>query len=163
LPMTEAEFVVITKSDQETIELGYKLGTCLAEGDVVALVGELGSGKTWITKGIARGVGISPNTVITSPTFALVNEYQGRATLFHMDIYRLGSLPELLSAGIEEYLYGGGIAVLEWADRWPEILPEHTVRVQLSILDDHSRRISLSGDHARASTIIEAVKKSWPA
>jgi tRNA threonylcarbamoyladenosine biosynthesis protein TsaE len=159
--MTHSEFVAITESDLQTIELGHKLGACLAEGDVVGLVGELGSGKTWLTKGIARGVGVGQDTVITSPTFALVNEYQGRTPLFHMDIYRLGSLSELLSAGIEEYLYGEGVAVLEWADRWPEILPEQTVRVELSILDEHSRRISLSGNHARASIIIQAVKKSW--
>jgi tRNA threonylcarbamoyladenosine biosynthesis protein TsaE len=161
--MTQAGFTVISKSDQETIELGYRLGTCLLEGDVVALVGELGSGKTWFTKGIARGLGVAANTVITSPTFALVNEYQGRITLSHIDIYRLGSLSELLSAGIEEYLYGEGVAVLEWADRWPEILPEQTLRVELFILDDRSRKISLSGNHARAFALIEAVKKDWPA
>jgi tRNA threonylcarbamoyladenosine biosynthesis protein TsaE len=159
--MTPVEFVAITRSDRETIELGYKLGTCLAQGDVVALVGELGSGKTWLTKGIARGVGVAPDTVITSPTFALVNEYQGKTTLFHMDVYRLSSLAEFLSAGIEDYLYGEGVTVLEWADRWPGDLPEQTIRVELFILDDRSRRISLSGDHVRAAVIIQAVKKSW--
>lgn len=129
---------------------------------MVALVGELGSGKTWLTKGIARGLGIGPNTVITSPSFALVNEYPGRPTLFHMDIYRLQTLSELLSAGIEEYLYSGGVAVLEWADRWPEILPDEALRVELFIVSDHARRITLSARHPRASSIIEEIKKRQP-
>jgi tRNA threonylcarbamoyladenosine biosynthesis protein TsaE len=157
-----AQFTLVTESDQETIELGFTLGTLLEEGDVVALVGELGSGKTWFTKGIARGLGVSPSTVITSPSFALVNEYPGRTTLFHMDIYRLGSLSELLSAGIEEYLHSGGVAVLEWADRWPEILPDEVLKVELTIVNDHSRRITLSGRHPRTSSIIEVIKKRRP-
>ena len=154
-------FTLVTQSDQETIDLGFTLGTLLEEGDVVALVGELGSGKTWLTKGIAQGLGVSQETVVTSPSFALVNEYPGRATLFHMDIYRLESLSELLSAGIEEYLHSGGVAVLEWADRWPEILPDETLKVELTIVSDHSRSISLSGRHPRASSIIEAIGKIY--
>jgi tRNA threonylcarbamoyladenosine biosynthesis protein TsaE len=161
LPSGITRFTLVTESDQETMELGFSFGTLLEEGDVVALVGELGSGKTWFTKGIARGLGVSPNTVITSPSFALVNEYPGRATLFHMDIYRLGSLSELLSAGIEEYLHSGGVAILEWADRWPEILPDETLKVELIIVNDHSRSITLSGQHLRASSIIEAIGKIY--
>jgi tRNA threonylcarbamoyladenosine biosynthesis protein TsaE len=157
-----ARFTLVTESDLETIELGFALGTLLEEGDVVALEGELGSGKTWFTKGIARGLGIGPNTVVTSPSFALVNEYPGRTTLFHIDVYRLGSLSELLSAGIEEYLHCGGVAVLEWADRWPEILPDEALKVELAIVNDHSRRITFSGRHPRASFVIEAIKRTRP-
>jgi len=155
-----SRFTVLTESDQETIALGFDLGTLLEEGDVVALAGELGSGKTWFTKGIARGLGIGADTVVTSPSFALVNEYQGRTTLFHIDVYRLGSLSELISAGIEEYLHDGGVAVLEWADRWPEILPDEALTVEFTIVNDHSRRISVSGRHPRASSIMEELKKS---
>jgi tRNA threonylcarbamoyladenosine biosynthesis protein TsaE len=151
---------VETASQAETIQLGRKLGALLKEGDVVALVGELGSGKTWLTKGIALGLGVSPDTVITSPSFALVNEYEGRVTLFHMDVYRLESLSELLSAGLEEYLYSRGVVVLEWADRWPEILTEQTLTVELHIIDDYRRQITLSGKHPRAREFIEAMKKS---
>jgi tRNA threonylcarbamoyladenosine biosynthesis protein TsaE len=155
------DFTVVTKSDQETIELGSTLGACLKQGDVVALAGELGSGKTWFTKGIARGLGIGPNTIITSPSFALVNEYPGKTTFFHIDVYRLESLSELLGAGIDEYLYSGGVAVMEWADRWPEILPDDALRVELVILDEHSRSITFSGRHGRAASVLEAVKKAW--
>jgi tRNA threonylcarbamoyladenosine biosynthesis protein TsaE len=157
-PLKIDPLTIETASQDETIQLGRKLGTRLKEGDVVALVGELGSGKTWLTKGIALGLGVRPDTVVTSPSFALVNEYEGRVTLFHMDVYRLESLSELLSAGLEEYLYSQGVVVLEWADRWPEILTEQTLTVKLRIIDEHRRHITLSGAHLRARELIEALK-----
>jgi tRNA threonylcarbamoyladenosine biosynthesis protein TsaE len=157
--LKEERFTIISRSEQETILIGEEIGSLLAEGDVMALVGELGSGKTWLTKGIARGLGISPATVVTSPSFALVNEYQGRVTLFHMDVYRLETLSEVLSAGMEEYVQAGGVVVLEWANRWPEILPEHTITVELLILDDHSRKITLVSRSPRAAEILGAIEK----
>jgi len=150
---------IITESDQETIAFGRRLGSCLIPGDVVALAGELGSGKTWLTKGIALGLDISPDTVVTSPSFALVNEYQGRMTLFHMDIYRLESLSEFISAGLEEYFQGGEVVVLEWADRWPQILPEQNIKVELLILDDHRREMTLTGEHPRVVEVIEDLRQ----
>lgn len=151
-------FTVITHSDTETIELGQKLGALLEDGDMVALVGELGSGKTWFTKGIALGLGISRKQVITSPSFALVNEYEGEVPFYHMDVYRLGSLSEFLSAGLEEFLHQRGIVAMEWADRWPEILPEKRIKVEFVILDDSRREITLSGHHARANEIINSIR-----
>jgi tRNA threonylcarbamoyladenosine biosynthesis protein TsaE len=127
----------------------------LSEGDVVALVGELGSGKTWFTKGLALGLGVSPDTIVTSPSFTLVNEYKGRYTFYHMDFYRLENLPEVLSAGLEEYLHDTGVVALEWADRWPDILPEKRVMVKFLIIDDRRREITLSGYDPRALEIIE--------
>lgn len=153
-------FTYITVSDEETIILGQKLGDVLTDGDVVALVGELGSGKTWFTKGLAIGLGVSPDTVITSPSFTLVNEYEGRHTFYHMDFYRLGSLSEVLSSGLEQYLHNGGVVALEWADRWPEILPEKRLWVQFAIIDDHRREITLSGDHPRAMQILQNVEEN---
>jgi len=149
-----------TASARETIDLGKKLGEGLAEGDVIALVGELGSGKTWIAKGLALGLGISRDTVITSPSFSLINEYQGRYPLFHIDAYRLDNLSDFLSAGLEEYFYQNGVVVMEWADRWPEILPDWRIEVELTILNDCSRKITLSAHHPRAMAILkETVKK----
>jgi tRNA threonylcarbamoyladenosine biosynthesis protein TsaE len=156
--LEEHTLTITTESDQDTIRVGQGIGGLLLEGDVVGLAGELGSGKTWLTKGIALGLGVNPKTIVTSPSFTLVNEYQGRTTLFHMDVYRLGSLEEALSAGIEEYLHSGGVVILEWADRWPEMLPEHTLRVKLLILDDHRRTIILSGRHARAVELIAQLR-----
>ena len=156
--MEEKTFTITTESDQGTIRVGQEIGRLLMEGDVVGLVGELGSGKTRLTKGIALGLGVNPKTIVSSPSFTLVNEYQGRAALYHMDVYRLGSLDEVLSAGIEETVHTGGVVVLEWADRWPEILPEHTVTVELLIVDEHRRVLTLSGRHPRANEIIAQLK-----
>jgi tRNA threonylcarbamoyladenosine biosynthesis protein TsaE len=146
-----------TNSVKETMRLGRRLGTFLEEGDVVALIGELGSGKTWFTKGLALGLGIDPDTVITSPSFAIVNEYQGRQLLYHMDFYRLDNLSDFITSGLEDYIYNNGIVVMEWADRWPEILPEWRIEIRFLIIDDHSRHIAIHGVSERAIGIMESV------
>jgi len=148
-----------TASDQETIHLGQKLGEALKRGDIIALVGELGSGKTWFTKGLALGSGVSPDTIVTSPSFALINEYEGRYTFFHMDVYRLETLSDFLAAGLDEYFYQDGVVAMEWADRWPEVLPEWRVKVEFVILNSSSRRVILSGYDPRAIEIIKTVEQ----
>ena len=157
--MNERLVIFNTSSDLETVDLGKRLGELLERGDVIALAGELGCGKTWFTKGVAMGLGVSKDAVITSPSFSLVNEYTGRHTLFHMDVYRLENLSDFLSAGLDEYLHQDAVVVMEWADRWPEILPQRGIIVEFTILDNHSRRISLSGDNVRALKIIESLSK----
>jgi tRNA threonylcarbamoyladenosine biosynthesis protein TsaE len=153
------EWVFITESGEETIQAGRDLAPLLEEGDFVGLVGELGSGKTWFTKGIALGLGVSEGTAVTSPSFALVNDYPARFTLVHMDVYRLETLEEFVSAGLEKYLAGKGITVMEWADRWPEVLPPERLEVRFEVLDEHRREITLSGSHPRAVEIIESFRK----
>jgi len=108
---------------------------------------------------LALGLDISPETVITSPSFALMNEYQGRIPLFHMDAYRLEKLSAFLSAGLEEYFYEEGVVAMEWAGRWPKILPGSRVTVSMEVLDKVSRRIVLSGSHPRAIEILEELEK----
>jgi len=156
--LKEKVIIYSTISDQETIKLGKRLGELLKEGDVVALVGELGSGKTWFAKGLALGLGVGSNTVITSPSFALVNEYEGKSTFYHMDLYRLQDLSELHSAGLDEYLQTEAVVIMEWADRWPEMLPDHRIKVALTIIDDSSRKIVLSGHHHRALELLSALE-----
>ncbi len=146
---------VHTFSADETIGLGQKLGVLLTPGDVLALIGELGSGKTRFAKGVGLGLDVTSDTVITSPSFSLLNEYQGRCPFFHIDGYRLTQLSEFLSAGLEEYFYQDGVSALEWADRWPEILPEWTLEIKIAILEPQTRKITLSGGHPRVLTIIE--------
>ena len=154
-----ASFTIQSESDERTIALGRILGGLLRQGDTVGLAGELGSGKTWFTKGIAQGLGVPPGIIVASPSFALVNEYEGVITLYHMDIYRLESEGEFISAGLEEYLYSKGVAVVEWADRWPGILPEQSLWVRFEIVDDRHREVTLSGHHPRAVEMIESFEK----
>lgn len=156
----EAKYLTyLSNSDRDTIEFGKRIASFLKERDVLALIGELGSGKTWFTKGIALGLGIPSDRVVTSPSFALVNEYAGTFPLYHMDVYRLQNLSDFLNAGLEEYLYTDGIIVMEWADRWPEILPEYSLTAAFEIIDDHRREITLSGHHPRAVEIVEQVER----
>lgn len=157
--MAEQGLTYVSQSDEETVEFGRRIASFLKEGDVLALIGELGSGKTWLTKGVALGLGVSPHMVVTSPSFSLVNEYEGRCLLYHMDVYRLQSLSEFVAAGLEEYLYAGGVTVMEWADRWPEILPGETLKVNFSIIDDRQRRLTLSGDSDRAAEVIDSLRE----
>ena len=156
--MKEECVICHTSSAGETVDLGRQLGGFLTRGDVISLAGELGSGKTWFTKGVGLGLGIARDMIITSPSFSLVNEYEGRHTLFHLDAYRLGNLSDFLGAGLDEYFYQDGVVVMEWADRWPWILPDHRLKVEFVIMDDHSRKITMSGYHPRAVEILEEIK-----
>ncbi|MDI3534779.1 MAG: tRNA threonylcarbamoyladenosine biosynthesis protein TsaE [Thermosediminibacterales bacterium] len=119
-----------TESVEETQNLGERIGKNLQPGDVICLVGELGSGKTALAQGIARGLGVKD--YITSPTFNIIKEYMGRYPLYHMDVYRLGGVHEMDDLGYEEYFYSNGITLIEWADRIQEILPEEYLLIEIS-------------------------------
>ncbi|HOV25144.1 MAG TPA: tRNA (adenosine(37)-N6)-threonylcarbamoyltransferase complex ATPase subunit type 1 TsaE [Pseudobacteroides sp.] len=119
-----------TVSQDETCALGRKLGEILKAGDVVCLVGDLGTGKTAFTKGIAEALGISG--YITSPTFTFVNEYQGRLPMFHFDVYRIGEPEDLFEIGFEEYLERDGVVIIEWADMIKDILPSEYIWVEIN-------------------------------
>jgi tRNA threonylcarbamoyladenosine biosynthesis protein TsaE len=121
------------------------LGRHLSTGAVVALYGELGSGKTCLTQGIAKGLEVPQGFYITSPTFALINEYPGRIPLFHMDFYRMTDMSEFDEIGIDEILSSDGIAVIEWADKFPSALPKERLDLSLTILDDQKRALVLTG------------------
>jgi tRNA threonylcarbamoyladenosine biosynthesis protein TsaE len=146
-------------SDRETVELGRTLGSLLGEGDVLALVGDLGCGKTWFTKGLALGLGVPPDIVVTSPSFSLVNEYTGRCVFIHIDAYRIGSVSEFLAAGLEEYFFQDAVVAVEWADRWPELLPDHRLWIRFRITGDTSRELTLKGHHVRAVSILDRFEK----
>ena len=131
----------ISHSPAETESLGETFGRAMRRRMVVALSGDLGSGKTQLVKGIARGLGITAR--VHSPTFTLVNEYPGgRLPLFHLDLYRLETRSQLLSAGVEEYLNPDGVTVIEWAERLQEALPAGTLFVNIEILSETERRIT---------------------
>jgi tRNA threonylcarbamoyladenosine biosynthesis protein TsaE len=112
---------------EETIALGQKLGALLQKGDCVCLTGDLGTGKTAFTGGIAKSLEI--DDYITSPTFTIVNEYEGRLPLYHFDVYRISDASEMLETGYDEYISGDGIKVIEWAELISEILPDERIDV----------------------------------
>lgn len=133
------EAMIISQSVAETMQFGRQLASALKPGDVVALSGDLGTGKTCLVKGIAAGLGITH--AVTSPTFTLIHDY---GSLVHIDLYRLDSEREALHIGIEEYLPGKSITVIEWAERITPLLPAHTKRIHLSVVDENSRRIEVT-------------------
>jgi len=124
-----------------TSELGRRIGERLLAGDVLALWGELGAGKTFFARSIARGLGIPPATPITSPTFTFINEYDGRLHLYHLDLYRLADPDELETLPWREVLYGTGVAVIEWPERFGSFLPEERFDLRLKITGEVSREI----------------------
>jgi tRNA threonylcarbamoyladenosine biosynthesis protein TsaE len=128
-------------SPEATAAAGEALGLDLGAGDVVALYGELGAGKTCFVQGLARGLGVT--TRATSPTFVLVNEYRGRLAVHHVDAYRTGSLAELVDLGLLDLMGGDGVTVIEWADRAEALLPERTVRVRIEGVGDEPRTLTI--------------------
>ncbi|HOW83166.1 MAG TPA: tRNA (adenosine(37)-N6)-threonylcarbamoyltransferase complex ATPase subunit type 1 TsaE [Spirochaetota bacterium] len=140
-PFTEIKMKkeLITRSSEETLMFGEKFGRDLKKGDVVALTGDLGAGKTIIAKGIAMGMDIIED--ITSPTFTLMEIYDGHIPLYHFDLYRIENESELDLLYFEEYWENGGISVIEWADRAGSRLPDNTIRINIEYIDENSRRI----------------------
>ena len=131
-----------THTADETAAVGARLAEQLGPGDVVALTGELGAGKTCFTRGLARGLGVTGRAV--SPTFVLINEYRGRLPVHHVDAYRTESLTELLDLGLEELFAGDGVTIVEWADKLRPLLPAHTVHVHIEGVGDEPRVITVS-------------------
>lgn len=129
-----------------TQKLGENLGKKAEEGDLFALCGELGAGKTELVKGIARGLGVAEDLPVASPTYILLREYPGRIWLYHFDFYRLQSVKELEGIGYEEYFEGDGVCVVEWADKFPLIFPQSTLWVKLEITGEDSRQIEIRSE-----------------
>lgn len=144
--------VYITKSSSETEEIGFKLAQALPYGSVVAMFGDLGAGKTAFTRGFARGMGITCD--VSSPTFALVNEYRGGGkSLYHFDMYRISGWDDLYSTGYFDYLDLGASLIIEWSENIEAILPEDCIRVTITKTDDfNERKIDISGDELIEST-----------
>ncbi len=132
-------WTTLTSTPGETESLAERLGRLLQPGDVIALVGELGSGKTLFSQGLARGLEVPESFYITSPTFAIINEYPGRIAFYHLDLYRIDSVAELSELGLEEILYGQGAVAIEWAERLGENLPGERLEVRLAFSDETSR------------------------
>lgn len=122
--------IFTSSSPEDTVKIGECLGKVVKKGYVICLVGDLGVGKTEFTKGFAKGAGVSD--YVTSPTFTIVNEYQGRLPIYHFDVYRINDIDEMYEIGYEEYFYGEGVCIIEWADMIKEIIPEENIKITIT-------------------------------
>ncbi|MGD2040347.1 MAG: tRNA (adenosine(37)-N6)-threonylcarbamoyltransferase complex ATPase subunit type 1 TsaE [Anaerolineae bacterium] len=150
----------ISHSPEQTLRLGARLGALLQAGDIVCLEGELGSGKTCLTQGIARGMGIGQQ--VTSPTFTLIAEYflqSSAPPLYHIDLYRLSApVEEALHLGLDEYLMGEGICVIEWADRIVPVLPSDRLWITLRHLEESKRGVVIQAQGPRYDEVVRAFR-----
>ena len=125
------------------MKIGREIAGKLKKGDVVALIGELGSGKTVLTKGIARGLGVKDVRYVNSPTFVIIKEYKAHTPLYHFDLYRLDGPSALDGISYDEYFYGDGVTVVEWADKIIELLPKRRIEVRLKVMGENKRNIEI--------------------
>lgn len=153
---TESFTLIYTSSSPEdTQELGQTLGENLEAGDVVCLFGDLGDGKTCFAQGVAWGAGFALDDYISSPTFTMIHEYSGKWPIYHLDFYRIKSQEELLDLGYEEYLFGKGIVIIEWADRLDGLLPQERLEVWLRKMNMMQREITVTAVGDRYIDLME--------
>ncbi len=137
--------ILCTSSPEETIQLGQFIGEVLKPGSVIGLCGELGTGKTHLIKGLARGLGVDDRYYVTSPSFTIINEYPGRIPLNHFDLYRLEEMDQMEELGYEEYFYGEGVTVIEWAEKVLPLLPENRLMIEITHLSENRRKFRITG------------------
>ncbi len=155
--MTRADLVLTSDSPTSTHMIGCRLGRVFQPGDVVALVGALGSGKTVLVRGIAEGLEVRDLARVSSPTFIIINEHEGRLRLYHVDVYRLRTPGELDALGFDEICRSEGAVVVEWADQIAELLPPDHLRITIELIDATSRRLLLTPCGPRAARLVSAV------
>jgi len=158
IQMTDAE---------DTIKLGEIIGKLLEPGSIIALRGDLGAGKTVLVKGIARGLGIEDEPV--SPTFVIMNAYDGAIPLYHFDLYRVSGADELMGIGADEFLFGKGVSAVEWAERVDDILPEYTIYIDIKMpgpengATENTREIRIEGNKEWVSSFRNTAEQAFPA
>ena len=147
---------LISHSPEQTQRLGIHIGELALGGDIFLLVGSLGAGKTCLTQGIAWGLGINEYTL--SPSFVIVRELHGRLPLYHIDLYRLDHIAEIAELGLDDYLYGNGVCVVEWAEKGLTLLPTEHLLIQISYLPDNERSFQLKPNGKRYREIVTQLK-----
>jgi tRNA threonylcarbamoyladenosine biosynthesis protein TsaE len=150
-----SEHHITSRSPGETTRFGELIGKHVTEGSILALSGELGSGKTCLVQGIAKGLGVPEDLYVTSPSYVLVNEYPGSLRLFHLDLYRIDNVSQLDDIGIEEMLRSDDVTVIEWAEKMGTFLPEERLFVSISIIDDQTRDFHIAASGQSAVDLIE--------
>lgn len=154
------EWRLSTSSPEETRALGRLLGELLPDSALLLLSGDLGAGKTALTQGIARGLGVPEDEAVTSPSYTLMNQYAGRVPLFHFDLYRLEGSDDLLDLGFEEYLAGSGVTVVEWADRAAEIAQE-ALRLHVRHDAEDVRRFTFRAQAGVYADLLGRLASAW--
>ncbi len=145
---------LISNNEENTYEIGLEIGNLLKVGDVVCLTGDLGAGKTVMIKAIAKALGVEED--VTSPTFTIIHEYTGRIPIYHFDVYRIKKLEEMEDLGYEEYFYGEGVCLVEWASEIESIIPEERLWIDIKRnVGDNSRTIDIEGSTKHFENIIE--------
>ncbi len=148
---------IITKSSEEMKNLGKEVGKLAKSGDLLAFYGELGAGKTCFIQGISRGLEVKD--YVTSPSFTIVNEYQGKIPVYHFDLFRLDNTEEIFELGYEEYLYGEGLTVIEWAEKVEHFLPKEHLKIYIEFEDRGRRKISFIPQGERFEEYLKELKK----
>ena len=151
---------LITHSAEETQKLGTNIGKLAESGDIFLLVGELGAGKTCLTQGIAYGLDIHEYTL--SPSFVIMRELHGRLSLYHMDFYRLDDIAEISDLGLDDYLFGRGVCVIEWANKGMTVLPEDHLLIKIDYLNDNQRNIVIEPKGGRYIRMLQGLQTSYP-
>lgn len=147
-----------SKSEDQTLSLGKKIGRSLVRGDVVAIKGELGAGKSVIVRGICEGLGIAQRT--RSPSFTFMNRYRGPVDVYHVDLYRIEHMGELATLGWEEVIYSDSITLIEWADKLGSLLPSASLDISIEMTGEETRRILLRANAERHEGIVEDILTS---
>jgi tRNA threonylcarbamoyladenosine biosynthesis protein TsaE len=154
--MGTLQYQLTTNSPEQTQELGKRLGKLALPGDVFLLVGNLGAGKTCLTQGIAWGLAIEEYTA--SPTFVLVRELYGRLNLYHIDLYRLDHIDEIADLGLDDYLYGNGLCVIEWAEKGSSLLPQEHLLIEIGYVSDNERSFRFEPAGKRYRQLVSQLK-----
>jgi tRNA threonylcarbamoyladenosine biosynthesis protein TsaE len=149
---------VFTTSPRQTMGWGSKLARLMESGEVVGLIGELGTGKTCFVRGFAKGLGVGPQAWIRSPTFTLINEYHGRLPVYHIDLYRVESRGELEGLNLREYLYGDGVCLVEWFDHLPADEVEEYLELKIAYAGGARRQLTFSSYGERYERIIDELR-----
>jgi tRNA threonylcarbamoyladenosine biosynthesis protein TsaE len=158
-PATNPSVIITTRSENETRELGRRIGRLAVGGLVLGLFGDLGAGKTVLVQGLARGLGVDEKTPITSPTYTLINEYPGRIRLHHVDLYRIAESTELEEIGFSEIFSDNGVVAVEWAERCTEDLPEDRLEVRIREGADHTRELTFAAGGQRSGEVLQALQQ----
>ncbi len=151
---------IISDSERRTLEIGKAVAKNLHKGDIVCLMGDLGSGKTVFAKGIASALGVDKHEVL-SPTFVLIRQYVGKIPIYHFDLYRLDNPEDILNLGYEEYLYNEGIAVIEWADKLGGLLPQEFLKIELKVTGEKKRQLNISAQGAKYNKLLEKINENF--